>query len=84
MDDGTEQRFAFAQQLADIAADIIRPCFRRRLDVANKGAAGIYDPVTEADRGAEEAMRAAIGREYPQDGIIGEEYGETIGTSDFV
>jgi len=40
--------------------------------------------VTEADRGAEEAMRAAIGREYPQDGIIGEEYGQTTGTSDFV
>jgi myo-inositol-1(or 4)-monophosphatase len=84
MDDGTEQRFAFAQQLADIAGDSIRPYFRRRIDISDKGVAGIYDPVTEADRGAEEAMRVAISREYPQDGIIGEEYGETTGTSDFV
>jgi histidinol phosphatase-like enzyme (inositol monophosphatase family) len=84
MDDGTELRFAFALHLADIAGEIIRPYFRRRLDVSNKGAAGFYDPVTEADRRTEEAMRREIRREYPQDGIIGEEYGETTGTSDFV
>lgn len=84
MNDAIERRFGFAQRLADISGDIIRPCFRRRIDVSNKGAARFYDPVTEADSRAEQEMRAAITREYPQDGIIGEEYGEIIGTSEFV
>jgi histidinol phosphatase-like enzyme (inositol monophosphatase family) len=83
-DDAIERRFGFAQRLADIAGDIIRPCFRRRIDVTNKGDARFYDPVTEADSRAEEAMRGAIAREYPQDGIIGEEFGEIAGTSGFV
>jgi myo-inositol-1(or 4)-monophosphatase len=32
-------------------------------------------PVTQADRGAEQAMRALIGERYPQHGILGEEFG---------
>ena len=43
----------------------------------NKGTGGFYEPVTEADRRAEQAMRSAIAREYAQDGVIGEEFGET-------
>jgi myo-inositol-1(or 4)-monophosphatase len=34
-----------------------------------------YDPVTELDRAAERALRAAIGARFPYDGIEGEEYG---------
>lgn len=34
-------------------------------------------PVTEADRGAEEILRALIEKEFPKDGILGEEFGET-------
>jgi histidinol-phosphatase len=34
-------------------------------------------PVTEADRGAEQLLREWIGRERPDDAIVGEEYGET-------
>jgi len=84
MDDAIERRFGFAQQLADIAGDIIRPCFRRRIDVSSKGDARFYDPVTEADSRAELAIRSAIAREYPEDGIVGEEFGEIAGTSGFV
>jgi histidinol-phosphatase len=40
-------------------------------------------PVTAADRGAEELIRAAIAREFPQDAVLGEEFGETAGTSGF-
>ena len=79
-----EQRLAFAQRLADAAAKIIRPYFRRRIDVADKGAAGFYDPVTEADKRAEAAMRSLIESAYPHDGILGEEYGHRAGDSDFV
>ena len=33
-------------------------------------------PVTAADRGAEELLREQIGRQFPDDGILGEEFGE--------
>ncbi len=74
---------AFANRLADAAGLVIRPYFRRRLDVTDKGAAkgADFDPVTAADRGAEEALRAIIRRERPDDAILGEEFGATPGTS---
>lgn len=41
----------------------------------NKAGAGAFDPVTEIDRAAERALRAAIEAAFPEDGIEGEEYG---------
>ena len=41
----------------------------------------IFDPVTEADRAAEAAMRAILEVERPDDGILGEEMGTSAGTS---
>jgi myo-inositol-1(or 4)-monophosphatase len=70
------QTIAFAHTLADAAGAVIRPYFRRRIAVADKGVGAAFDPVTAADREAEEAMREVIGREYPDDGILGEEFGE--------
>jgi myo-inositol-1(or 4)-monophosphatase len=69
---------AFAHRLADTAGAVIRPFFRRRLNVIDKGRAG-FDPVTAADREAETAMRALIRSEYPDDGLLGEEHGEEPG-----
>jgi len=40
-------------------------------------------PVTRADREAEQLMRERIAGHFPQDAIIGEEYGEQTGTSGF-
>src|SRR5271169_4392716 len=70
----------FAHRLADAAGEVIRPYFRQRIDVVDKGA-GAFDPVTAADRGAEEALRALISRERPRDAILGEEYGHMPGAS---
>lgn len=36
-------------------------------------------PVTAADRGAEELIRDRIARRFPDDGIFGEEFGESVG-----
>ena len=70
------QRFlAFADQLADAARAAILPYFRATHTVSHKGGAR-FDPVTEADRGAEQAMRALIEAEFPDHGILGEEFGE--------
>jgi len=40
-------------------------------------------PVTEADKRAEEIIRGLISKSYPEDGVLGEEYGETTGTSGY-
>ena len=66
---------AFASDLATRAGKAILPQFRRPLAADNKKTDGGYDPVTEADRAAERAMREEIGRRYPAHGILGEEFG---------
>ena len=74
---------AFANRLADTSGAVIRPLFRQRIDVAHKQGRYDFDPVTEADKGAERAIREAVARERPQDGVLGEEYPETEGTSGY-
>lgn len=69
---------ALADDLADAARAAILPHFRTAHAVADKGGAR-FDPVTEADRAAERAMRALIEARYPAHGILGEEFGESRG-----
>lgn len=83
MDRELKDRQAFAHRLADAARAVIRPYFRRRIDVADKGPEGFFDPVTEADKRAEETMRDLIEETFPDDGILGEEYGRRPGTTGF-
>jgi myo-inositol-1(or 4)-monophosphatase len=64
----------FAISLADAAASVTLPMFRQQLTVEAKQAAD-WDPVTEADRGAERVIRQMIQEGYPAHGIEGEEYG---------
>jgi len=84
MDRELKDRVAFAQSLADAARAVIRPYFRRRIEVTDKGAGGFFDPVTEADKRAEQVMRDLIAGTYPDDGILGEEFGHRPGDSGFV
>ncbi|HEX6795867.1 MAG TPA: histidinol-phosphatase [Casimicrobiaceae bacterium] len=72
---------AFALQAARDAGRAILPHFRVPIAVDDKGGARGYDPVTEADRGAESAIRDAIARRYPEHGVEGEELGLRAGTS---
>ncbi|MBI1416322.1 MAG: histidinol-phosphatase [Limimaricola sp.] len=73
---------AVADRLADAARPVTLQHFRRpALPVDDKGAAGRFDPVTEADRGAERAMRAVLAEARPDDAILGEEYGAKDGTT---
>ncbi|WP_439532983.1 histidinol-phosphatase [Polymorphobacter sp.] len=64
---------ALAHQLADAAGAVIRPWFRGGVTVESKGD---ESPVTAADRAAEAEMRRLIAAARPQDGVIGEEYGD--------
>src|ERR1700683_3754284 len=74
---------AFANRLADAGGAAIRPYFRKRIDVAHKQGRHAFDPVTEADRGAERAIRDLIAKERPDDAILGEEFGATPGKNDY-
>jgi histidinol phosphatase-like enzyme (inositol monophosphatase family) len=57
---------------ATVAAEHTLPRFRTELAVDNKLATG-FDPVTDADREAERAIRVLLGERFPDHGIIGEE-----------
>ncbi|WP_183655670.1 histidinol-phosphatase [Brucella daejeonensis] len=65
---------AFFSEVAEAAAAETLPRFRQLTEVDNKYSVG-FDPVTEADRAAERAIRAVIARNFPEHGILGEEYG---------
>lgn len=67
----------FAHVLADAAREAILPHFRVETEIENKKSDAAFDPVTEADRGAERAMRDLIKLHHPTHGVLGEEYGET-------
>lgn len=72
---------ALAHDLADAARKATLARFRQAgLSTENKASAG-FDPVTEADREAEAAMRALIEARRPQDAILGEEFGAKSGQS---
>ena len=65
---------AFFAKLSDVARAAIAAEMAAGLIADNKEARG-YDPVTEADRAAERALRGKIAETYPDHGIWGEEYG---------
>ena len=68
----------FLHRLADTADAETLPRYRQPLDIETKERPGwTFDPVTEADRSAEVALRAAISAIHPDHAILGEEYGET-------
>jgi len=74
---------SFVDQLAAASGDTILPFFRTALTVENKKAAG-FDPVTAADRAAENAMRALIRNSFPAHGILGEEYESERADAEYV
>ena len=74
---------AFLLGLNRASGEVILPLFRAEHGMVDKGTRG-FDPVTEADKGAERAIRALIAERYPDHGVIGEEYGEDRPDAEFV
>jgi histidinol phosphatase-like enzyme (inositol monophosphatase family) len=85
MNSDFDGRLEFAHRLADAAGAVIRPYFRKPLDVEDKKSSsrGNFDPVTIADKAAEQEIRALISQAYPGDGILGEEFGDMPGSTGF-
>ncbi len=74
----SQSDIALAHALADAAGAVIRPYFRAESGLEIKDD---QSPVTRADREAEAAMRKLLAAEAPRDGIAGEEYGVSEGSS---
>ena len=75
---------AFIERLATSSGETILPFFRTSLGIDNKLAGSGFDPVTEADRAAEAAMRKLISTHFPQHGIVGEEFGNERADAEYV
>lgn len=67
----TDELFLAAVELADLAAEISGKYFRGHIAIESKE--GAY-PVTFVDREIENCLRSRIKKNYPEHGIIGEEF----------
>ena len=72
----------FALELARAARAETLPRWHGGCAVQDKGD-GIYDPVTEADRAAELAMRSLIRERFADHGVSGEEFADEPGAGHF-
>lgn len=77
----TARLLAFADTLADAVRGAILPYFRATHTVESKGA--LFDPVTDADKAAERAIRALIECDFPHHSILGEEYGGELAVNGY-
>lgn len=71
----------FLQVLSKESAEIIKSYFRTPINVETKSD---FSPVTIADKLAEERMRELIVKQFPQHGIIGEEFGNYNPDAEYV
>jgi histidinol phosphatase-like enzyme (inositol monophosphatase family) len=68
-------------ELAQIASQVTLGFFRTKAYQVERKSD--RSPVTAADKEAERAVREAISKGYPQDGLLGEEFGSLAGQNDF-
>ncbi|MFO7525756.1 MAG: histidinol-phosphatase [Ignavibacteriaceae bacterium] len=71
----------FTHHLASISGKIIKQYFRTEISVDSKSD---LSPVTNADKKSEEVMREEIMRQFPDHGIIGEEFGNQNSNAEYV
>ena len=74
---------AFVHELATVSGNAILPFFRTAIGAENKSKSSVFDPVTEADKAGEAAMRQLIRRHFPAHGIIGEEFGSENANAEY-
>ena len=72
---------SFANLLADLASKKSMEYFRKKLNVENKDD---ESPVTIVDKETEEIIRDEIRKNYPNHGILGEEYESENLDSEFI
>lgn len=80
MNSSWRTRYELAVEAAQKAGDLARNYYETTFEVEHKTDTS---PVTVADRQAEQLIRSAIATHFPDDGLLGEEYGNQPGTSGF-
>jgi len=78
-----EARLVGAQAAADLAAKLTLDAFKNSPVAENKSDGSIFDPVTETDRGAEQIIRDYLKTNFADDGIVGEEFADTVGNNEW-
>jgi myo-inositol-1(or 4)-monophosphatase len=81
--DAIHDRHAFAIDLARRAGALALDFFERRDALVVETKESSQDLVSRADREVELLIRAAVAGAFPQDGLLGEEYGREDGRSGF-
>ena len=74
-----DEYLQFAMEIAVPAGQATLAHFRVATEVENKRDDGRFDPVTAADRAAEQVLRERIEARYPEHGVFGEEFGHKSG-----
>jgi myo-inositol-1(or 4)-monophosphatase len=72
----------FAKEVMLASGEIALKYFRQQYNVDNKLGGQGFDPVTQADREVEAFLRDKLASRFPEFGVIGEEGGTTVGSSD--
>ncbi|MGQ7843152.1 histidinol-phosphatase [Granulosicoccus sp. 3-233] len=75
------QLMAAAERAAQAAGEVTLRYFRADMQIDNKAGERAFDPVTEADRQAELAIRECLLSEFPDIGFHGEEHAAVLGDS---
>ncbi|EJN04169.1 inositol monophosphatase family protein [Phyllobacterium sp. YR531] len=78
-----EERLALAQKMATEAGALALKYFNAREQLIVETKADPQDVVSIADREVEELIRSRIMESFPDDAVLGEEYGVSSGTSDY-
>jgi histidinol-phosphatase len=73
-------RYDLAVEAAQQAGNLARDYYETTFQVEHKADSS---PVTIADREAEQRIRSLITRYFPNDGLLGEEYGDQPGTTGY-
>lgn len=73
-------RYELAVEAARRAGDLARTYYESTFEIELKPDAS---PVTVADKGAEELIRTLVAQHFPDDGFLGEEFGDQPGGSGF-
>ena len=68
-------------ELAQIASEVTLGFFRTKAYQVERKSD--RSPVTAADKEAERAVREAVSKGFPQDSLLGEEFGSIAGQNDF-
>ena len=81
MNNSLQEYINFANKLADAAGITSMEYFRTSLDIDNKSD---ESPVTIADKNTELKIRSMIEKEYPNHGILGEEFDSINPNAEFI